>query len=147
MEILETEGDQAYIVELQGLIFFGTANKLLNQVRDRINHADSKPVRCVILDFRLVSGLDASAVLSFAKLKQVATQKQVHLLYTNLSAEAMQRLEQGDCIEKNDPYCHIFADLDRGLEWYEQQILQQYHQPEAQPQFDSPAAALAKQLK
>ncbi|MBD2090936.1 SLC26A/SulP transporter family protein [Microcoleus sp. FACHB-1515] len=147
IEILEAEGDQAYIVELQGLIFFGTANKLLNQVRDRINHADAKPVRCVVLDFRLVSGLDASAVLSFAKLKQVATQKQVHLLYTNLSAEAMQRLKQGDCIEEDDPYCHIFADLDRGLEWYEQQILQQYYQPEEQPQFDSPAAALAEQLK
>lgn len=147
IELLETEGDQAYIVELQGLIFFGTANKLLNQVRDRIYHSDSKPVRCVILDFRLVSGLDASAVLSFAKLKQVATQKQVHLLYTSLSDEAMQRLRQGDCLEEDDPYCHIFADLDRGLEWYERQILEQHDQPDLQPQFDSPAAALAEQLK
>lgn len=147
IQILESEGDQAYILELQGLIFFGTANKLLNQVRDRINHADAKPVRCVILDFRSVSGLDASAVLSFAKLKQVAHQKQVHLLYTQLSEEAMQRLKQGDCLEENDPYCHIFTDLDRGLEWYEQQILQQYHQLEASPNFQTPAASLSSHLK
>jgi SulP family sulfate permease len=71
-----------------------------------------------------VSGLDASAVLSFAKLKQVATQKQVHLLFTYLSPEAMQMLKQGECLEADDPFCDVFADLDRGLEWCEHQILQ-----------------------
>lgn len=78
----------------------------------------------MVLDFRLVSGLDASAVLSFAKLKQVASSKQVHLLFTHLSPAAMQLLKQGDCLEAEDPFCHVFADLDRGLEWCEQQILQ-----------------------
>lgn len=123
-DILQVEGEEIYILELQGLIFFGTANKLLNQIRDRIAHPTSKEVRYVILDFRLVSGLDASAVLSFAKLKQVAGQKQVHLLFTDLSADATQLLKQGECLEADDPFCHVFADLDRGLEWCEQQILQ-----------------------
>jgi len=133
MNILEAQGDQTYILELQGLIFFGTANKLLNQIRDRIAHPTSRAVRFVVVDFRLVSGLDASAVLSFAKLKQVASSKQVHLLYTHLSPEAMQLLKQGDCLEADDPFCHVFADLDRGLEWCEQQILQTSNlaQPEA----------------
>ena len=124
MDILQAEGDQIYILELQGLIFFGTANKLLNQIRDRIHNPSPEAVRFVILDFRLVSGLDASAVLSFAKLKQVAGQKHVHLLFTNLSPEAMQLLKQGECLEADDPFCHVEADLDRGLEWCEQQILQ-----------------------
>ena len=123
-DILQVEGEQTYILELQGLIFFGTANKLLNQIRSRIDDSAAKEVRFVVLDFRLVSGLDASAVLSFAKLKQVATQKQVHLLFTHLSPEAMQLLQQGECLEADDPFCHVFADLDRGLEWCEQQILQ-----------------------
>jgi len=133
MNILQAEGDQTYILELQGLIFFGTANKLLNQIRNRLAHPTSSAVRFVILDFRLVSGLDASAVLSFVKLKQIAFSKQVHLLYTNLSLEAIQRLKQGDCLEADDPFCHVFADLDRGLEWCEQQILQTSNliQPEA----------------
>jgi len=125
--ILQAEGEQTYILELQGLIFFGTANKLLNQIRDRIDHSTAKAVQFVVLDFRLVSGLDASAVLSFAKLKQVATSKQIHLLFTDLSKEAMQRLKQGDCLEADDPFCHVFADLDRGLEWCEQQILLSKH--------------------
>jgi len=126
IDILQVEGEQIYIVELQGLIFFGTANKLLNQIRDRIDNPSGQEVRFVVLDFRLVSGLDASAVLSFAKLKQVATQKQkqIHLLFTQLSPEAMQLLQQGECLEADDPFCHVFADLDRGLEWCEHQILQ-----------------------
>ena len=123
LDVLDAEGEQIYILELQGLIFFGTANKLLTQIRDRIDHPTAIAVRFVILDFRLVSGLDASAVLSFAKLKQVAASKQVHLLFTDLSREAMQRLKQGDCLEADDPFCHVFADLDRGLEWCEQQVL------------------------
>lgn len=146
LKILEAEGDQVYILELQGLIFFGTANKLLNQVRDRIDHPKQPAVRYVLLDFRLVSGLDASAVLSFAKLKQLATQKQVHLLYTHLLPQAKQRLEQGDCLDEHDPYSHLFTDLDRGLEWCEQEILNQ-HQASRQEEPRSPAVALSAHLK
>lgn len=146
LEILESQGEQAYIVELQGLIFFGTANKLLNQVRDRINTDHLPPVGYILLDFRLVSGLDASTVLSFAKLKQIANQKQIHLIYTHLSAQAKRRLEQGDCLDEADPLCHLFADLDRGLEWYEQQILHQYR-PLTEHQSQPPKAALAAYLK
>lgn len=130
--ILEAEGEQIYILELQGVIFFGTANKLLNQIRDIISCTEAQritdktldPVRFVILDFRLVNGLDASAVLSFAKLRQLAAQEQVHLLFTNLSNNAADRLKQGDCLDEDDPLCHRFVDVDRALEWCEQQILQ-----------------------
>ncbi len=140
--ILREEGERIYILELQGLIFFGTANKLLNQVRDRINHSTHQPLKFVVLDFRLVSGLDASAAISFAKLKQVTQQKQIHLLFTNLSSEAMQRLKQGGCLVQGDRLCHIFPDLDRGLEWCEWQILEAnpLHQQES-------AASLANHLE
>ncbi|MBD1911100.1 MULTISPECIES: SulP family inorganic anion transporter [unclassified Leptolyngbya] len=146
LEILEAEGQQAYIVELQGLIFFGTANKLLNQVRDRLNNSELTPLRYVILDFRMVSGLDSSAVLSFAKLRQVADQKQVHLLYSNLDPQAKQRLLRGECLEPNDPFCHLFPDLDRALEWYEQQILKHY-QPYRPDPIPAPETALASHLQ
>jgi SulP family sulfate permease len=140
--ILREEGERIYILELQGLIFFGTANKLLNQVRDHINHSTHNPLKFVVLNFRLVSGLDASAAISFAKLKQVTQRKQIHLLFTNLSLEAMQRLTQGGCLAAGDPLCHIFADLDRGLEWCELQILEgnPMHQQES-------ASSLAKHLE
>jgi len=90
----------------------------------------------------MVSGLDASAAISFAKLKQVTQQKQIHLLFTNLSLEAMQRLKQGGCLAQGDCFCHIFADLDRGIEWCERQILEA--NPLAQRET---AVSLAKRLE
>jgi SulP family sulfate permease len=123
MDVLQREGDQTLILELQGLIFFGTANKLLNQIRDRIHDDTQKPLRSVVLDFRLVSGLDSSAVISFAKLKQIAKQKRINLVFTTLSSEAQQRLQQGGCLDDTDDVCQVFPDLDRGLEWCERQLL------------------------
>jgi len=145
MDILEVEGEQILVLELQGVIFFGTANKLINQIDDCL--AQNPNVKFVILDFRLVSGLDASAVLSFAKLEQLANQKQVHLLFTQLSKEAAQRLSQGEGLGQADPLCHQFHDLDRGLEWCEQQILQTHQFSQLEPDPNSPDCALSHYLK
>jgi sulfate permease, SulP family len=68
-QLLHQEGDQIYILELQGYIFFGTANKLLNLVSQRIEQTSTPRVHFVILDFRMVSDLDSSAALSFSRLK------------------------------------------------------------------------------
>lgn len=114
-------------------------------MQSRLDDSNLPAVHYVILDFRLVSDLDASAVLSFAKLKQVASQKQVHLLYTQLSPQAQQRLVQGDCLDQTDAFCGLFVDLDRGLEWCEQQLLHQY-QPVINPE-QTPGDALATYLK
>ncbi|MER3475905.1 MAG: hypothetical protein C4287_04215 [Leptolyngbya sp. ERB_1_2] len=145
MDILEVEGEQILVLELQGVIFFGTANKLIHQIDDRLTQNSN--VKFIILDFRLVSGLDASAVLSFAKLEQLANQKQVHLLFTQLSKEAEQRLSQGDCLDQSDPLCHQFDDLDRGLEWCEQQILQSHQLSQLEPDPNSLDRALSRYLK
>lgn len=122
--LLREKGDQIYILELQGLIFFGTANKLLNQIRQRISAPDQQPVRFVLLDFRQVSGLDSSAVRSFIKLKQVAQKQLFSLIFTHLSPMAIKQLQQDGALETEDPLCQVFPDLDRGLEWCESQILE-----------------------
>ncbi len=145
MDLLEAQGDRILVLELQGVIFFGTANKLLNLIHDRISQTPQ--IQYIILDFRLVNDLDASAVLSFAKLEQLANQKPVHLLFTQLSKEAKQRLDQADCLEESDPMCHRFDDLDRGLEWCEQQILQTHHLDQIAPDSEVPDRALSRYLK
>lgn len=74
---LEALGDQAYFLQLQGFIFFGTANGLLEQVRAR---ARATPTRYVALDFRQVIGLDSTALLSFDKMRQLARESGFTLL-------------------------------------------------------------------
>ena len=121
-QILRQKGDQTYIVELQGLIFFGTANKLLNLIRERLDLANEN-LSFVILDFHDVTGLDSSAVLSFAKLKQIAKKQSLQLVLTDLPPTAANQFQQGGVLETPDPVFHVFPDLDRGLEWCESQIL------------------------
>ncbi len=122
--LLQEKGDQIHILELQGFIFFGTANKFLNEIRQRISVPDRQPVRHVLLDFRQVSGLDSSAVHSFIKLKRVAQKQLFSLIFTHLSPMAIKQLQQHGALEIEDPLCQIFPDLGRGLEWCESKILE-----------------------
>jgi sulfate permease, SulP family len=121
--LLQAEGDQTYILELQGFLFFGTANKLLNQIRQRLRHPDLPPLKFIALSFRAVTGLDSSAVLSFTKLQQIAQQQQLSLVFTNLLPQIQRQFQQGGVLRAEDPACQLFPDLDRGLEWCENKIL------------------------
>lgn len=122
IRFLQTAGEKLYILELQGFIFFGTANKLLEQIQKRVKDAQQPSLQFVMLDFRLVKGLDSSAVLSFNRLEQLAQKNNLTLVYTNLSLNVKKMLRQGDSLKKI--VCQVFPDLDRGLEWCEEQFLE-----------------------
>ncbi len=120
--ILKEAGDRTFIMELQGFIFFGTANKLLTQIREYINNNNT--VRYILLDFRLVNDMDGSGVVSFSKLKQIAQKQNLYLLFTNISSHIKLELEREGCLDyAENSVCLIFPDLDRGLQWCEEQIL------------------------
>ncbi|MEO0409274.1 MAG: SulP family inorganic anion transporter [Cyanobacteria bacterium P01_A01_bin.135] len=125
---LATGGEQIYLLELQGFLFFGTATYLMHKVSDRLQtateaEAGPPPLRYVVLDFRQVVGLDSSAVLIFSKLLRQAHRQSFTLVFTNLSATLAAQLQRGDGFDEALDYCHQFPDLDRGLEWCEQQLL------------------------
>ncbi len=120
--VLHEKGKQIFILRLQGYIFFGTANSLLEQVRHRAENAQLAP-RFVVFDFRLVSGMDSSALLSFTKIKQQAQAHNFKVVFTDLPSRMQRQMEGDNLIEKNDAVIHVFADLDHGLEWAESQLL------------------------
>jgi SulP family sulfate permease len=133
-QILEAKGNEIYILQLQGFIFFGTANKLLNQVRQRIDATDLPRLRFAALDFRQVTGIDSTATLSFSKMEQIAKAHQIVLVFTTPSIEN-HLPGQGNCVyelceridsikeDEIEKIIRIFPDLDHGLEWCENQIL------------------------
>ena len=55
-------------LELQGYIFFGTSNLLLNRIRSRLTGCVRVRPRFVVLDFRRVTGIDSSVSLSLDNL-------------------------------------------------------------------------------
>lgn len=124
-KLLRTQGEQLCILCLQGYVFFGTANTLLNYVRERLVTKNHPAIRFLILDFRLVAGLDSSAALSFIKMKQLAQKCSVTLVFTQLSPRVLSKLQKSGCIEQeNEQNCQTFPDLDRGVEWCESKIIE-----------------------
>lgn len=122
--LLDVAGHRLYIAQLQGFIFFGTADRLLNRIRDRVEEAETEGIQFVLLDFRRVTGLDSTALLSFQKLRQVTTVHQITLVFTEVAVAVQKQLIRGG-LDEEDSRIRFFADLDQGVEWCENQLLQQ----------------------
>ncbi len=73
-QLIQQKGHWLYIVELQGFVFFGLANQLLEQIREKMDAEKFSP-HYVLVDFRFVTGIDSSAALSFTKMKQLGKEK------------------------------------------------------------------------
>jgi SulP family sulfate permease len=122
-QLLRRKGDWLYILELQGFIFFGTAQKVLDTIRQRIHDSHLPPVRFLVLDFRLVNGFDSSAVFGFAKTKQLTEARGLTLVFTHLSPK-MQRQMKGEILKDGEKRSlQVFDDLDHGIEWCEDQMI------------------------
>jgi SulP family sulfate permease len=123
-QMIRQQGQQVHILALQGFIFFGTAHHLLDQVQQRLNQSDLARLRFVLLDFRLVTGLDSSATLIFNKLKYLAEAHDLVLVFTHLNDEIRRQLGK-DVFTRQDhlQWC-LFPDLDHGLEWCEAQLIE-----------------------
>lgn len=116
---LQSLCDQIFIMQLQGFIFFGTANGLLNRVRRRVA---SEPTRFTVIDFARVSGLDSTGLLSFQKMLNVAANDDMTLVLTGVAPAEAERFRRGGFTERTD-YLMYFDSLDRGVEWCENQLL------------------------
>lgn len=115
---LAAVGDQLYILQLQGYVFFGTANSLFEQVRAR---ARGVATRYVVLDFRQVAGLDSTALLSFDKLKRLAETRGFTLVLTGVGDRLRRQLGRAG-LPGTTGAVQFLPDLDRGVEWCEEEL-------------------------
>jgi sulfate permease, SulP family len=116
---LRERGNALFILQLQGYLFFGTANGLLETIDGRLGH--SPHVEHVLLDFSRVTGLDATALLSFSKLIGLAERHEFTLILSGLSPLLARQLERHGLTRA--PRLKTFATLDEGIEWSESQLL------------------------
>jgi SulP family sulfate permease len=142
-QLLRRKGHWLYILELQGFIFFGTAQKVLDMIRQRIDDRNLPPVRFLVLDFRLVNGFDSSAVLGFAKMKQLTEARGLTLVFTHLSPKMQRQMKKEILREGEKRSLQVFADLDHGIEWCEDQMITTFKSLD----FGATPLTLMKQLK
>lgn len=119
--MLQQQGHQIFILELQRFIFFGTASKLFDAVRQRVT--ETAPPRFILLDFKRVSGLDSSAVSSFTKMLQLAQSRAFTLLFAGLTPAMERQLAPVLDVAQAQDDPRIFPDLDHAVEWCEEQLL------------------------
>ncbi len=121
-QLLKDKGELIFILRLQGFIFFGTSQGLVSRVNERVKDATREKLRFLILDFQHVTALDASALFSFTRLKQMASANELHLVFTDVGRDIQARLARNG-IDETEEMIRIFPTLDYGMEWCETKLL------------------------
>lgn len=119
--ILDRHGGEIRIMVFQGFVFFGMAIALLQRVTGHVS--DTPRPRFLVLDFSPVAGLDTSAAMIFLKAWQTAERAGVAVVLVGLAPRTRAVLENTGSLAKL-PRSRIFEDLDAGLEWVEDRVIE-----------------------
>lgn len=121
--LLDRYGEAILIVGLQGHLFFGTAHILLRTIRERLQAPTDRRPHWVLLDMRLTSGLDASAIYTFQRLGQICEEANIELVFSGLNESTIALLRRAHILRQEQPGSEWFLDLDHGLEYCENELL------------------------
>jgi SulP family sulfate permease len=121
LEVLRLHGHRIQVLELEGELFFGTADRLQSEIEALPAHT-----QFAILDLRRLRGIDASGARMLEVIGRRAQRGGVRLLLSHLRRDEpqgryLEALGLGAAIETQ----HWFTDLDRALEWAEDRVLEE----------------------
>ncbi|QQO14639.1 SLC26A/SulP transporter family protein [Bradyrhizobium diazoefficiens] len=120
-EVLLAHGGKIQGLNLQSYLFFGSANRLYQHVKQLLQ--ERPECRYLLFDFKLVTGVDSSAAYSFAQIKRSAADLGVELILVHLSAAAEKVLRSSDFVGEG---VVIIPELDHALEWCENELISQH---------------------
>jgi SulP family sulfate permease len=136
---LETKGRQISILQLQGPIFFGSAENLAEEIQRIAHHSNY-----IILDFKRVTEIDSTGSSILLRVDQTIAKEKKHILFSNLYNNKMVwpflvMLNFTDSLIGE----HLFSYTDSALEWAEERILDKdQHQEGCLQEFDIHKASL-----
>ena len=122
-QLLRQHGDQIYILELEGFIFFGAGNLLTMKVNERVQDRSLPSPRYILLDLRQVNGIDVSAAQTLAQMQVRSVNAGCTTIYTHMTPSVADRLAATFGLTHGLPMPLFFEDTDRALEWCENQII------------------------
>jgi len=129
-EILDLHGSECLVYNLRGFLFFGTANAVLDTIRDeaRVKQGHYK---VILLDMKRVTGMDISALNTFVQIKTLCERSGVKLIYSGVEEETRDSLLMLGAVtmEYGEPL--LFPDADYAVEYMED-VLLAIHQSEAE---------------
>ena len=121
--ILESRGDRTVIFELQGSLFFGTADQLYSAVEPEL-----KQRQYIILDMRRVQSVDVTAAHVMERLQDMCAEQERFLIFSHLPStvptgqDMMGYFDQVGLV-RPEHHAQTFDHLHAALEWVEDRIL------------------------
>lgn len=119
---LSKRGGTIRVLELQGFLFFGVADRLLLRARTQLESGRDPALRFLVLDCRRVTGVDSSVAQSLSRLHALLASHDAELVVTQAAAGVCAQLAAAGLVESRGGYS-LFPSLDLGLEWCETQLL------------------------
>ncbi len=120
MQLLAEQGHRILVFELEGAVFFGTAEKLVHQIEKAVKDG----ARLVIVDLKRVTDIDSTGVRFLVQANDAMIKQGKFLLLSSLEEHG--RL--GHFLRDSGAYAafgknRIFVDIDHALEWAEDQLI------------------------
>jgi anti-anti-sigma factor len=120
LDILAREGRRILVLELEGPLFFGSAEKLAQ----RIDAALDDAIDFVIVDIRRVNDIDSTGARILVETHDRLTRRGRHLLLAGLSARPELAVFLRDVgVTAAVTHGKLFDDTDRALEWAEDRVI------------------------
>jgi len=124
-EILDAHGSECLVYNLRGFLFFGTANAVLDTIRDeaRVKQGHYK---AILLDMKRVTGMDISALNTFVQIKTLCERSGVKLIYSGVEQETRDSLLMLEAITMEHGEPLLFPEADYAVEYMEDVLLAIY---------------------
>lgn len=119
-DVLATRGREIAVFELEGALFFGTADKVVREVEA----AFADGARYAILDLRRVNDFDTTAARLLIQMHDADAPRGLRIALSGLRPGSRLETFVRDCgLAVAIGADHLFADLDDALEWAEDRLI------------------------
>ncbi|MBL8578493.1 MAG: SLC26A/SulP transporter family protein [Mesorhizobium sp.] len=122
---LARHGEAIEMIQLQGYLFFGSADGMVKYVQRRLTEPHRIPLRFLVLDFRHVSGLDSAATTGFIKIRRMSEDNAVKVFLTQVPDDVRRTLQLAGIRFDTGGTMTLEADIDHALEHAEEAILEE----------------------
>ncbi len=115
--LLEKRGAEILVLELQGVLFFGSADRLSTEIEGLSD------ARTIILDLRRITEIDTTGARILGDIQlSLARKNQRFALALSSNSEVAARLVEAGILDGIGTGC-VFEDIDRAMQWAEDDLL------------------------
>jgi SulP family sulfate permease len=118
LSVLAAHGRELQGFHLQSYLFFGSANRLYEDIKTLLTQG--LECRFLLFDFRLVTGIDSSAVHSFSQMKRTAEALGARLVFAQLPPSVEKAFVDNGLLTDD---ILVTSEIDRALEFCENAII------------------------